>query len=196
MDHKKKTVRDLTADLIKQISLDFIVNEMTKIQLMEKYNITRNCCTDIVVRNECVKLRENYRFKVLDKTIDRCSTYQSKTMFKITKLLADHVDAIAIVKKAGQGEGKKLTGDEVKDMISILQTISKEKRLDADKPTEIRDVKVKVEFPDGYQPINPAIEVNSKETEEAEIVKPQKIKEEKKEKVEEDTEEKVISGPL
>ena len=183
-----KSVKDLTTSLLAEISIDFIVNEMSRQGLQKKYNITPWVCDVIVNRNNLVSRREEYRNKVLDKSIDKCSTYQAKMMFKITRLLAKHIDAIDLINQAGKDH--KLTSEEVRDMIAILTTISKEKRLNYNEPTEIRDIKVKVSFPEGYQRITKTVEAAA--VEEAEIVKAAQVESLEEEKEEEE----IISGPL
>lgn len=147
----KDNFDELTRKKIEEIALDFIVNEKNKSQIISEYNISEGIYYNIVQRMNLIKKRESYRKKVLSKALDRCSTYQSKIIYKATEILHSHVDKLS--QKAKQSEHALLSSAEIRDVMAILQIISKENRLDNDKPTDRTIREVKVELPEGFSSI-------------------------------------------
>lgn len=148
---KDRTVTELTRDIINNVALDFIVNEKDKKQIALENNLSENTMNVLIQRLNLSKKRDKYREKVLDKSLERCSTYQSKIIYKATEILHNHVETLS-QKTREQGKVM-LSSAEIRDVMAILQIISKEHRLDNDKPTDRTIKEVRVSFPEGYTPI-------------------------------------------
>jgi len=172
MKTKKKnsepsTIKSINEKRLEEIALDFVVNGLTRDEMKQKYNLTEWMYKAIVKNMNLNVKRREYSEKVLDKSIERCSTNQSKIIYKATEILGDHVDKLFKLQK--RSGSKILSSTEVRDVMAILQTVGKEHRLDNQKATEIMVGSIKLEFPEGYSPItdNP-IEVEAEFTSEEE----------------------------
>lgn len=147
----KNSVNDLTREIINEIALEFIVNEKSTKDLMDKYNLSKNSILAIIERGNLVQKRDKYREKVLDRSLERCANYQSKIIFKATELLHEHVEKLS--QRARKNANSILSSAEIRDVMAILSIISKEHRLDNDKPTDRTIKTVDVQFPEGFIPI-------------------------------------------
>lgn len=163
-----KTLGEISRRALEEISLDFIVNELPRREIVNKYHLSDDMLTAIVKQLELHKKRDAYRKKVLDKSLERCSTLQSKIIYKATDMLATHIDDLSKIKK--KKPDVPLSSGEIRDVMAIFALISKENKLSNDQATERIVSKVKVEFSDTFVPIN----AEYKEIEEAEVVKEDK----------------------
>jgi len=151
MSKNEISLKELTRKIIEQVALDFIVNEKTKKEITVSHNLSDGVAQSLISRLGLVHKREKYRERVLDKALERCSTFQSKIIYKATEILHSHVEKLS-VRSREQGKAL-LSSSEIRDVMAILQIISKEHRLDHDKPTDRTIKEVRVSFPEGYTPI-------------------------------------------
>lgn len=169
--------------MIEQIALDFVVNELPKREITKKYRVSDAIYSEIVRRMQLVRKRDTYRKNVLDKSLDRCATHQSKIIYKATDILNRHVEKLS--QRQREQKNEILSSSEIRDVMGILAIISKEHRLDSDQATERIIERVQVMFPDGFQPIT---QTPRDIIAEAEVVEPKQIEE----PVEECTDEMVV----
>jgi hypothetical protein len=139
---------NISRSIVDSFCLDYIINEKSVPELSEKYNFSPVLCHEIVIRMQLVKKRDTYRKRVLDKALNRCATYQSKIIGRATEMLSKHIEALSV--KQRQQTQQMLSSNEIKDVMGILQIISKEYRLDNNQPTDNVVKQVQVLFPDNY----------------------------------------------
>ena len=183
----KLTLTELTEILIREISIDYITTNMTGQEVQEKYNISPKTWVKIHRRQELAKKREEYKALVLEKDLDLKATKQSRIMNTGLDILEKHQDHLFEKQKK-----EALSETEIKGVRDNFSIISKEHRLDHNKPTDIAVNAIRLEMPQGMRPIvyGPPkdIEVEAKE------IKKSKASEEDSEDDEEDNE--IIGNPL
>ena len=176
---------NLTKKMVEEIALDFIVTDMPISDIKKKYNISDALFSTICNRMALHKKRDSYRNKVLAKSLERCSTYQSKIIYKATEILNTHIEKLSVRQR--QQKDQILSSSEIRDVMSILQIVSKEHKLDNDKPTDKIIKEVRVLFPEGFVPITSKPDVIVEATE-------VKVEEEPVEEIEIKTD--ILKSPL
>jgi len=186
-----KALDKITQKKLEDIALDFIVNDKTKAEIQRDHNISKYLVDTLIKKMNLVSKKEKYRDKILEKALDRCSTYQSKIIYRATEIINGHIEKLASQQK--RSESKLLMSSEIRDVMAILQITSKEYRLDHDKPTDRSIREVKVSFPEGYAPITQKQTIVDAEFKD--VQKEQEI-EEKLEEVEVEIDDNVLENPL
>jgi hypothetical protein len=155
--NENNAIKNLTDKRVEEIALDFIVNDKTKSDIQRDYNLSRHLVSTIVKEMNLLEKRERYKERVLEKSLEKCSSYQSKIIYKATEILNNHIEKLS--NKMKEPNAPLLSSSEVRDVMSILQIVSKENRLDNEQPTDRTIKEVKVQFPEGFRPITSKREV-------------------------------------
>lgn len=159
---KKKKINDLSTDLIHEICVDFIVNSKTAKELAESYNMGLSSARNIINKFDLLQKQEDYKEHVLQKSVKKCADYHANIIYKSTNILNNHITQMS-EKQEKQGE-QMLSSADLRDVMSILSLISKEYRLDNDKPTDRSVNSVQLEFAGGYQGIDQRDIIDSEST--------------------------------
>lgn len=172
MAHKRGLISEMGKDVLKNICVDYIVNELSRQEIADKYNITPGLCGAIVLKMDLVNRREKYRERVIEKALEKCSKYQAKIIADVTQMFAKHIDHMELARRIQ--DKKMLTHNQVKELVAIFSLIAKERRLDNDEPTSHVAATVKVELPEGMPVISKdqTIDVTPKKEEPKKIEKP------------------------
>lgn len=195
-DKSALKIEEITQKKVEEIALDFIVNNKSQSQLQKEYNLSAYFVRTLVEEMNLIKKREKYKEKVLDKSLEKCSNYQAKIIYKATELIHQHIDKLYESQK--ESDSPILNSAEIRDVMAILQMISKEHRLDHDKPTDRSVKEVMVSFPEGFVPIThnrPTI-VEDVEFKEVKKEKDSEEESEDKEEIEVKIDDKILGNPL
>lgn len=156
-------VKKLTRETIRNIALDYIVHELSRSQICQKYNVTFNAWTAIYSRMALADKRDEYRKTVMKKAMERLSDVQASAIAKSVKILSKHLDKVDRLNQV-----EMLDSETVNDVLKVFAHFAKEKRLDEEKPTDNLGITVKVVMPDSMPvightvfPQQPPIEVES-----------------------------------
>lgn len=148
---KNRALENITSKRLEEIALDYIVNSRKQSELQSKFNLSKHLVSSIIKEMKLVDKRKRYQEKLLEKSLERCSTYQSKIIVKATEIINGHIQKLSDEQK--KENAPKLSSSEIRDVMAILQIVSKENRLDNDQPTEKMVKEVKIQFPEGFIPI-------------------------------------------
>lgn len=97
MEQAPKRGQPLTTATLKAIALDFIVEEMPRGKVIEKYHLTEAMFALVVDHLDLNRKKEDYRRRLVDKALAKLAEKQSVAMSKAIKILLrqlDHIEKI------------------------------------------------------------------------------------------------------
>ncbi|MCH9665833.1 MAG: hypothetical protein K0U41_08320 [Gammaproteobacteria bacterium] len=162
----------LTTEMIQKIVVEYVTTDKKKETIAKKFNVSESTITVIVKRMELNKRKEAYNNEVLEKAIRKCSTRQSRVIYSAVGIIDKHVQRLARLQT--ENPNLILSSAEIRDVMAILQIISKEHRLDTNQPTDSTVSKVQVMFGDQYIPALKGQQQRS-EIVDAEVVEPKPV---------------------
>lgn len=134
---------ELPKGALRKITYDYIVHDMGRGEITVKYNISDYSYHVIVRRCDLVKKREQYRKMVLQKSLEKLADKQSQAICDSVEVMLSHVGSVKEIQRSGI-----LPSEIINDVMKIYTVMTKEKRLDEDRPTSNLGITVKVIMPE------------------------------------------------
>ena len=139
-----KSNKQLYSEMVKMMMMDFVVNDFSTTDLVEKYNLSIKAVLTIINQHDFKGKRASYHDKLLTKSIDKLATRQATIYSRITGILERQVERIEQLQR--KNPEKLIDSNRMKEVLAAFALVAKEYRLDSDKPTDNSNITIKVDM--------------------------------------------------
>lgn len=92
---KREPPKRVSTDQLREIGIDYIVHEMTRDQICEKYHLSRMGWGRICERMNLVERRLNYRKKLLDQALEKIAGKKNEIFVKAIEVMLCQINSIS-----------------------------------------------------------------------------------------------------
>lgn len=148
--------------LIAEMFHDYSTQDFTYAMLVEKYHISHGTVHNIFKKHSFVKKKFAFQEGLLNESVKNLSSRHAKMLSRLTTIMEKQVERLQLMQR--RDKTRILDSSRMKEVLTAFALISKEHRLDNDKPTDNQVMTIKVDMGPGVPLITENHIINAKPT--------------------------------
>lgn len=137
--------KNFYTDMVKAMLVDYVVNDLSVVQLSEKYHVAIDVAKKIYKSYQFQRRKEEYQNKLYDAVLKKVAKSQTGLIAKITEAITIQVNRILMLQ--AKDPTYMISNNNMKDLLSSLTIFTKEFRDTSTATGNSRIVQINVEMP-------------------------------------------------